>query len=635
MLPDVSIIIPAHNAGRTIEDALASVFAQTRRSFELIVVDDGSTDDTRERVRAADLPVCMVQQPHRGMVEAWNAGVRRARGQLLMLLDAGAIWMPRKIERQLRYFDAYPEAALLTTPAVTSASPAAAMLATADAVPLDVGGAAPHLHACTRGCPAFEPSTLAVRRDALDTIGLFDAGHDLAEAAREAGARIAARFPVGHLSTPTAVVRPRADRHDADRESGSSRNLLQDTAYRRARSRVTAAVHAMDDALAKRNGGPARILFEAASPMSLAVFGPVLRQMAADPRVAFWFTSCDTSWDTHQLFESAGIRDRVLTTEQVTWAKFDGYVNTDFWDMTWLRRRTRRVHFFHGVAGKYGLDAPVKIAPVVSTFDRLMFPNRDRLRRYAEAGLIDIDSPKAALIGYPKVDCLVDGSLDRNATAARLGLRTGRPTVLYAPTWSPYSSLNTMGGDVVAALGGLDVNVVVKLHDRSYDATARGSGGVDWRHRLQQICDEHGAHLVQDADASPYLHAADLLVTDHSSVGFEFMLLDRPIVVIDSPELIANARVNPDKVAMLRSAAFVVYARAELRRAVTRALLTPSEHHAERRCIADELFYCPGTATARAVRELYTLFELPLPAAIEDGAPDRALHTLAPLARGF
>ena len=93
--------------------------------------------------------------------------------------------------------------------------------------------------------------------------------------------------------------------------------------------------------------------------------------------------------------------------------KFDAYINTDFWNMTWLPRRTRRIHLFHGVAGKYGLDAPTRIAPVVATFDRLMFPNHDRLMRYAEAGLVDPDSPTAALIGYPKVDCLVDGSLNR------------------------------------------------------------------------------------------------------------------------------------------------------------------------------------------------------------------------------
>jgi CDP-glycerol glycerophosphotransferase (TagB/SpsB family) len=293
------------------------------------------------------------------------------------------------------------------------------------------------------------------------------------------------------------------------------------------------------------------------------------------------------------------------------------------------------VHFFHGVAGKYGLDAPVRIAPVVATFDRLMFPNRDRLRRYAEAGLIDGDSPQAALVGYPKVDCLVDGSLDRKDTLSRLEVDPARPTVLYAPTWSPYSSLNLMGSEVIAALGRLDVNVVVKLHDRSYDVTTRGSGGIDWRTRLQGVCDRYGARLVQDADASPYLHAADVLVTDHSSVGFEFMLLDRPIVVLDSPDLVRHARVNPDKVAMLHSAASVVEDGADVGRTVLEALGAPTERQAARRAAADELFYCPGSATTRAVQNIYELLELPLPAVSMDLVPAAPLPSLAPLARSL
>jgi hypothetical protein len=376
------------------------------------------------------------------------------------------------------------------------------------------------------------------------------------------------------------------------------------------------------------------VLFEAASPMSLSVFGPVLHRLARDQRLEFWFTGCDRSWDTTEVFRSAGITERVIRPEQARWAKFDAYVNTDFWNMTWLRRRTRRVHFFHGVAGKYGLDAPVRIAPIVATFDRLMFPNRDRLRRYAEAGLLDADSPRAALIGYPKIDCLVDGSLDRNEVTSRLNLDGSRPTVLYAPTWSPYSSLNLMGSEIIAALGRLEVNVVVKLHDRSYDATTRGSGGINWRQRLHVICARHGAHLVQDADASPYLNAADLLVTDHSSVGFEFMLLDRPIVVLDSPDLVRHARVNPEKVAMLHGAAFVVEENGDVGRAVLNALAAPEEHGTQRRRVADELFYCPGSATLRAVQCIYELLDLPLPATSTVG-PEPTLHTLAPLARSL
>jgi hypothetical protein len=357
----------------------------------------------------------------------------------------------------------------------------------------------------------------------------------------------------------------------------------------------------------------------------------VYRALSQDPRLQFWFTSCGRSWGARAIFEAAGITDRVVEPDDVRWAKFDGYINTDFWDMTWLPRRTRRVHFFHGVAGKYGLDAPVKIAPVVATFDRLLFPNRDRLTRYAEAGLVDADSAKAALIGYPKVDCLVDGSLDRAVTLAPLGVDTTRPTVLYAPTWSPYSSLNTMGHEVITELGRLGVNVIVKLHDRSYDSTTRGSGGIDWRLRLRDVCASTGAHLVRDADASPWLHAADLLITDHSSVGFEFMLLDRPIVILDSPSLITHARVSADKVAMMRRAAYLVHSPAELAATVRTALDTPDEHSAERRANADALFYCPGTATRRALDCIYELLALPQPdvAAAPSVAPVPAVARLA------
>ncbi|MGE3955573.1 MAG: CDP-glycerol glycerophosphotransferase family protein [Vicinamibacterales bacterium] len=410
--------------------------------------------------------------------------------------------------------------------------------------------------------------------------------------------------------------------------SGPTVNLLHDTAYRRMRASVTSAVHAMDDVLSRREGTPQRILFEAASPMSLAVFGPVLRRLSRDPRLEFWFTSCSRTWHARAIFHAVGIHDRVVDAQHVRWSKFDAYVNTDFWDMTWLPRRTRRVHLFHGVAGKYGLDAPVRIAPVVATFDRLLFPNQDRLRRYAEAGLVDAASPRAALIGYPKVDCLVDGTLDRAATLRRVGCTPSRPTVLYAPTWSPYSSLNSMGHQVVAALGQLGVNVIVKLHDRSYDGATRGSGGVDWARELREVCREHGAQLVHDADASPWLHAADLLVTDHSSVGFEFMLLDRPVVVIDRPALIAHARVNPDKVAMLRGASFVAREGDPLDAVVRDGLDHPGHHRRERQHIAAELFYGAGTATARAVRCLYELIELPLPAEHAQTEPARALAQL-------
>src|SRR5207244_4906035 len=134
-----------------------------------------------------------------------------------------------------------------------------------------------------------------------------------------------------------------------------------------------------------------------------------------------------------------------------------------------------------GVAGKYGLDAPVHIAPVVRSFDRVMFANGDRLRRYVEAGLVEGDGDRGQLIGYPKADCLVDGSLVRGEIHQSFGLDPSRPTVLYAPTWSAFSSLNSIGADLLPALASLNVNMIVKLHDRSFDARSPRAGPSAWR----------------------------------------------------------------------------------------------------------------------------------------------------------
>jgi hypothetical protein len=388
-----------------------------------------------------------------------------------------------------------------------------------------------------------------------------------------------------------------------------SRSLIHDTAYRRARAAAVRAVHRLDEMTTTWRSSRRRVLFEAASPVSFAVFRPVLRLLQDDPRIEFWFTTSDGAWAPAAVFGPAGITERVIPPAEAKWMKFDVYVNTDFWNMTWLPRRSHRVHLFHGVAGKYGLDAPTSIAPVVATFDRLMFANRDRLRRYADAGLVDPQGDKAVLVGYPKVDCLVDGSLDRASVLRGLGLDPSAPTVLYAPTWSPYSSLSMAGPAIITALARRGGNVIVKLHDRSYDTSDRASGGVDWRMRIERVCREFDVHLATGFDASPYLVAADVLVTDHSSVGFEYMLLDRPVVVVDCPELLVNARVSPEKAALLRGAAEVIDA-GDAAAGVDRALVDPGRRSRQRRAIADEFFYDPGHASARAANCIYDLLAL-------------------------
>lgn len=102
--PLVSVIIPAHNAGRFIGKTLDSVRAQTYDNLEIIVVDDGSTDDTPRIVEAhglADSRVRLVAQANKGVAAARNTAAAAATGEYLAPIDADDVWMPTKVEKQV------------------------------------------------------------------------------------------------------------------------------------------------------------------------------------------------------------------------------------------------------------------------------------------------------------------------------------------------------------------------------------------------------------------------------------------------------------------------------------------------------------------------------------------------------
>lgn len=99
--PLVSAVIPAYNAERHVRQAIQSVLAQTYPLIECIVVDDGSTDSTREVVASFGDRVRLVSQANRGVSAARNRGVAEARGELVAFLDADDLWADTKIERQV------------------------------------------------------------------------------------------------------------------------------------------------------------------------------------------------------------------------------------------------------------------------------------------------------------------------------------------------------------------------------------------------------------------------------------------------------------------------------------------------------------------------------------------------------
>jgi glycosyltransferase involved in cell wall biosynthesis len=114
--PIVTVIIPAFNAGAVITETLSSVRQQTFADFEVIAVDDGSTDNTAEVVRnfcRTDPRFNLIQQENSGVSAARNQGIRRARGEFVAFLDADDVWLPSKLAVQVEIFRQKPQANLV------------------------------------------------------------------------------------------------------------------------------------------------------------------------------------------------------------------------------------------------------------------------------------------------------------------------------------------------------------------------------------------------------------------------------------------------------------------------------------------------------------------------------------------
>ena len=173
MTPSISVVIPVYNGGHLLKTALASIFGQTVLPTEVIVVNDGSTDDTEIQLRelAHELPNTFrwTSQDHAGEAAARNTGLALAGGDLIAFLDHDDRWHPTKLERQLEQLDSEPALALSFTDYVRNATTGSVRIGhdTWDPSPEAV------FEALTSSCALGIPTVLA-RRAAFDRVPPFD-----------------------------------------------------------------------------------------------------------------------------------------------------------------------------------------------------------------------------------------------------------------------------------------------------------------------------------------------------------------------------------------------------------------------------------------------------------------------------
>lgn len=111
----VSVIIPTYNRKDIVLDAIQSVVRQTIKDFEIIVVDDGSTDGTVEYLQSLHLPINLISKENGGVSSARNLGIKNARGKYIAFLDSDDLWLPEKLEQQIAYLESHPDIFLVYT----------------------------------------------------------------------------------------------------------------------------------------------------------------------------------------------------------------------------------------------------------------------------------------------------------------------------------------------------------------------------------------------------------------------------------------------------------------------------------------------------------------------------------------
>lgn len=175
--PRVSIIIPVYNGDRYIRQAIESVLSQTYQSYEIIVIDDGSTDNTSLFLEAYIKTIRYIYQKNQGVSAARNHGIALARGELIAFLDADDFFLPDKLTAQVGVFDAQPNLGIVHSGwrRVNQDGETIKDETPWDYVPkLDLEG-------WLRWKPIGTMGTLMFRRDWLQKVGSFEAGLGQAE----------------------------------------------------------------------------------------------------------------------------------------------------------------------------------------------------------------------------------------------------------------------------------------------------------------------------------------------------------------------------------------------------------------------------------------------------------------------
>ncbi len=194
----VSVIIPTYNRGHVLSDAIDSVLSQDFDDYELIVVDDGSTDNTLTILDGYANRIKVCRQMNQGVSAARNHGITVSSGNLIAFLDSDDIWLPQKLSVQIAFFKSAPEAQICQTQEIWIRNG------------VRVNPKKRHQKPCgwifekSLELCLVSPSAVMMRRRLFDSVGLFDESLPACED-YDLWLRVSSRFPVHLINKPLII----------------------------------------------------------------------------------------------------------------------------------------------------------------------------------------------------------------------------------------------------------------------------------------------------------------------------------------------------------------------------------------------------------------------------------------------
>lgn len=200
--PKISVIIPTYNRVHFLQEAIESVFRQTFQDYEIIVIDDGSSDNTKEMISKLGHKIRYFYQDNRGRSSARNHGIQMARGEYIAFLDSDDVFLPEKNAIQVKALDDNPEYGIVYSHALTMDEKGNPLGMSWQG---NLSGWIYPMNLFIKNCLITTP-TVMVRANVLKHIGGFDENMHMCEDL-DLWRRIARLYPVLHILSPLVKVR--------------------------------------------------------------------------------------------------------------------------------------------------------------------------------------------------------------------------------------------------------------------------------------------------------------------------------------------------------------------------------------------------------------------------------------------